>query len=175
MPASSGRVANSLVSGNVAGAGGAFHGTHMTFINATLVLNGDTPVRQGATCSDRSEIAFANTIIDGGRHGACAGADATRTFKDLGHNLQFPGQSCGPTIASAFPLLGFFFAPFPPLSPAIGAGNLQVCMAPPIDGRDLYGTHRPQGSLCSIGAIEGDLSTALARLIKRRQGDRPTR
>lgn len=171
MPASAGRVANSLFAGNVAGAGGVFHGTHMTFINATLVTNGNTPVQQGSNCSDRSEIAFANTILDGG----CGGGDAARTFKDLGHNLQFPGQSCGPTIPSAFPLLGFFFAPFPPFSPAIGAGDLKVCMAAPIDGRDLHGTHRPQGSACSIGAIEGDFSAAFTRLIARRRGDLPAR
>ena len=169
MPADAGRVANTLMAGNVAGAGGAFHGTHTTFINATLVMNGGLPVQQGSSCSDHSEIAFANTILDGG----CAGNDATRTFKDLGHNLQFPGGSCGQTIPTAFPLLGYFFAPFPPFSPAIGAGDARVCMSAPINGRDLYGTHRPQGSACSIGAIEGDLSAAFARLIDRRRGDLP--
>jgi hypothetical protein len=138
-------------------------------------MNGGAPVRQGAACSDRSEIAFANTIIDGGWQAACAGADATRTFRDLGHNLQFAGHSCGPTIASTFPLLGFFFAPLAPFSPAIGAGSLQACMGAPIDGRDLYGTHRPQGAGCSIGAVEGDLSRALTRLIARHWGDRPAR
>lgn len=175
MPAAAGRVANSLVSDNVANAGGAFHGTNMTFVNATLVMNGGAAVRQGTTCSDRSEIAFANTIIDGGWQGGCAGADAERTFKDLGHNLQFFGQSCGPTIAVALPLLGPFFAPLAPVSPAIGAGSLQVCAAVPISGRDLYGTHRPQGAGCSIGAVEGDLSAALGRLIGRRRGDSPGR
>lgn len=175
MPAAAGRVSNSLLSGNVASAGGAFHGTHMTFVNATLVMNGGAAVRQGATCSDRSEIAFANTIIDGGWQGGCAGADAARTFRDLGHNLQFFGSSCGPTIVVALPLLGPFYAPLAPVSPAIAAGSLAVCAAAPIGGRDLYGTHRPQGAGCSIGAVEGDLSAAWARLFERQRGDSPGR
>lgn len=172
MPAAAGRIANSIIANNVATYGGAYYGTHMTFLNATLVGNGGLPVHQGVACSDTSAIAFANTIIDGGWSGGCAGGDADLTFKDLGHNLQFPGQSCGPTIAVAPPLLGLFFAPFRPFSPAGSAGDNALCRAPPINGRDFFGAHRPQGSACSIGAVEGDLSQLIDRFIDRQRGDR---
>jgi len=168
MPTKGGRIANTIVTENTAANGGAFYGTHTTFLNATLTANGDIPVQQGVACSDSSAIAFANTIIDGGLNGACAGGDATRIFKDLGHNLQFPGQTCGATITSAMPLLGMFLAPFVPFSPASGNGDNTVCMAPPINGRDIYGAHRPQGAVCSMGAVEGDLSQLVARFLKRR-------
>jgi len=171
MPMNGGHIVNSIVAGNSAAGGGAFYGTHVTFLNATIVSNGDLPVRQGTGCAASSAIAFANTIIEGGPRGACAGGDATRVFKDLGHNLQFPGKTCGAAMTSAMPLLGAFFAPFVPFSPATGNGDAAVCMAPPIGGRDIYGAHRPQGSACSIGAVEGDLSQLVDRFFKRRRGD----
>ena len=175
MPPGAGLVANTLISGNVATTGGAFYGTHMRFVNATLVMNGGAAVSQGAVCSGKSDIAFANTIIDGGWQGACAGADALHTFTDLGNNLQWPGHSCGAAMTAALPLLGPFFAPFAPFSPAIGAGRLQACMDPPVSARDLYGTHRPQGGSCTTGAVEGDLSNVYERFVARRFRERSIR
>jgi predicted outer membrane repeat protein len=171
MPASMGRVSNSIIADNTATTGGAYYGGNMTFLNVTLVNNGGLPVQHGELCEPGSVIEFANTILLSGSTGACGGGDAQRTFKDLGHNLQFPLASCGATITVAHPLLGFFFAPLRPLSPAGGRGDNAVCSAPPINGRDIFGTHRPQGSACSIGAVEGDLSQLIARLLKRRRGD----
>lgn len=171
MPAM-GRVANSIILENIAETtGGAYFGGNMHFVNATLVGNGNTSVQHGALCGAPSSIEFVNTILHGGFGGTCAGADAQRSFKDLGNNLQFPLRSCGSTIAVAYPLLGPFFAPMRPVSPAGSAGDNAQCASPPINGRDIFGTHRPQGARCSIGAVEGDLSTLFTRWWKRRRGD----
>jgi predicted outer membrane repeat protein len=171
MPAM-GRIANSIITGNAsATTGGAYYGGNMHFLNATVVDNGSLPVQHGELCGAPSRIEFANSILHGGWSGACGGGDAQRTFKDLGHNLQFPRQSCGASIPVAYPLLGPFFAPLRPLSPAGNAGDNALCLASPINGRDFFGTHRPQGAACSIGAVEGDLTTLIKRFLKRRRGD----
>jgi predicted outer membrane repeat protein len=167
MPDSMGRVSNTILADNTSTTGGAFYGSNIKFLNATLVNNGNLPIQHGELCGPTSAIEFANTILQGGPSGACGGADAKRTFKDLGHNLQFPLKSCGTSIAVAYPLLGLFFAPLRPLSPAGSAGDNALCSADPINGRDIFGTHRPQGSACSIGAVEGDLSHLIARQLKR--------
>ena len=172
MPAM-GRVANSIIAENVTETtGGAYYGGNMNFINTTITGNGNASVQHGELCSAPSTIEFVNSILQGGFGGACAGADAQRTFTDRGNNLQFPLQSCGSTIAVAYPLLGPFFAPMRPLSPAGSAGDNAKCESPPINGRDIFGTHRPQGSQCSIGAVEGDLSTLFTHWWKRRYGER---
>ncbi|HWK63642.1 MAG TPA: hypothetical protein VNS34_01805 [Rhizobiaceae bacterium] len=167
-PATS-RIANSIIADNVADAGGAYVGGNVRFLNATVVDNGNLPVQHGTPCGPAA-IEFANTVLEGGTGGVCAGAAADRSFRDLGHNLQFPWSTCGATIPAVPPLLGWFYAPIP-LSPASASGDLVVCKAAPINGRDVYGTHRPQGSSCSIGAVEGDLTQLIRRLIRRRRGD----
>jgi predicted outer membrane repeat protein len=168
MPAM-GQIANTILVDNSAKQGaGAFHGGNVRFLNVTIAGNGSRPVQHAQLCGDTSAIEFANTIVLGNWNGACGGADAQRTFRDLGHNLQFPGNACGSTIPSVFPILGPFYAPLRPLSPAGNGGDNALCMAAPINGRDIFGTHRPQGEACSIGAVEGDLSTLFDRYWRKR-------
>ncbi len=87
----------------------------------------------------------------------------------LGHNLQLSGNACGSIDSSVFPIPGPFYAPLRPLSPAGNGGDNALCMAAPINGRDIFGTHRPQGEACSIGAVEGDLSTLFDRYWRKRR------
>ncbi|RZU40035.1 hypothetical protein [Edaphobacter modestus] len=175
MPATGGQVTNTIFASNVAANAGAFFGTQMTFVNTSIVSNGNRPVQQGQNCSGASAISFVNTIIEGGFTGGCSGGDANRIYKDLGHNIQFPGKSCGATIASVPPLLGLYFTPFRPFSPAGSAGDKAICLSPPVDGRDIYGAHRTQGTTCSIGAVEGDLTNAIRRAFQPPRGESPQR
>lgn len=169
-----GRISNAIITDNIsATTGGAYYGSNMRFINTTVVNNGSLPIQHGDLCGESTTIEFANTILQGGWNGACGGGDTRRTFSDLGHNLQFPWQTCGTSIPVAYPLLGPFYAPLMPMSPAGSSGDNTLCMAPPISGRDIFGTHRPQGGTCSIGAVEGDLTTLIERLVKRRRGNDP--
>ena len=68
MPAAAPRVANSLISGNVASAGGAFHGTHMTFLDATLVMNGGAAMRRIARRYGLLDRRRAGRSLDGFGH-----------------------------------------------------------------------------------------------------------
>jgi hypothetical protein len=43
----------------------------------------------------------------------------------------------------------------------MGNGNLKLCMTAPINGRDVYGTGRPSGGVCTIGAAETDMQATL--------------
>ena len=52
------------------------------------------------------------------------------------------------------------YIPLPKSAP-MGNGNLKVCMAAPISGRDVYGTGRPSGGVCTIGAAESDMQATL--------------
>jgi hypothetical protein len=89
-------------------------------------------------------------------------------ISDVGHNLQFPDASCGDTIPSVDPRMdpaglqdnggATRTIALLPDSPAIDAGDPEVCARPPVDGLDQRGFARPgQGhSACSIGAYEYD-------------------
>src|SRR5580700_1270035 len=46
-------------------------------------------------------------------------------------------------------------------SPTMGNGDLTVCMAPPISGRDVYGMGRPSGGVCMTA--EGDIEAIVNR------------
>jgi hypothetical protein len=100
-----------------------------------------------------------NSIVVGNSGGNCASRDGV-SFVDQGHNLQFPDASCAPTIAVADPKLDSLFVPGY-FSPAFAAGDNSVCSAPPVGNRDVYGQPRPQGSVCTIGAVEGELQQVL--------------
>jgi hypothetical protein len=87
---------------------------------------------------------------------------------DGGHNLQWPGTSCGEAIPSLDPRLdpaGLQDNGGPtqtiallPDSPAIDAGDPGVCANPPVNGLDQRGYVRPGtgSTTCSIGAFEYD-------------------
>jgi hypothetical protein len=103
-----------------------------------------------------------NTIIGDSTGENCA------SVTDGGHNLQWPGTDCGSTIPSLDPLLdvaGLTDNGGPtqtiallPGSPAINAGDPDVCENPPVNGVDQRGYVRPGSGhgQCSIGAYEAD-------------------
>jgi cysteine-rich repeat protein len=170
-----------------------FYGGTTTVTNSTFLWNvaahsggGITNVQDAAGCG-AGGIAVTNCTFLGNSAGAgaggidssCAGsATVTNTIlqgytdascvavTDGGHNLQFPGTSCGTTIPSLDPLLnpaGLKDNGGPtqtiallPGSPAINAGDAAVCANPPVNGADQRGFVRPgTGSTnCSIGAYE---------------------
>jgi hypothetical protein len=132
-------------------------------------------------------IVTSNTFVEngadagaGGIDGTCAasvtnsiianssGANCGSGIIDGGHNLQFPGTSCGETIPSLDPKLdpaGLQDNGGPtqtiallPGSPAINAGDADMCANPPVNGIDQRGYVRPGTghSQCSIGAYEAD-------------------
>src|SRR5262249_3448018 len=78
---------------------------------------------------------------------------------DGGHNIQFPGGSCGPTITTADPRLlplanNGGATPTMALlsgSPAIGAGDKATCQNDPVSRLDQRGYPRTK---CDIGAFE---------------------
>jgi cysteine-rich repeat protein/predicted outer membrane repeat protein len=103
-----------------------------------------------------------NVVADSPSGGNCAGGDII----DNGHNLQWPGTDCGETIRSLAPLLdpaglqdnGGLTQTIALLadSPAIDAGDPEVCANAPVDGLDQRGYVRPGTGYtsCSIGAFE---------------------
>src|SRR5262249_6993811 len=103
-----------------------------------------------------------NTLIIGNAPGSnCSG-----TITNNGHNLQWPGTSCGNDLNSADPLLGplannggpTFTHALPPGSPALDTGDAGACATAPINNRDQRGRSRPQGAGCDIGAYENGLT-----------------
>ena len=165
-------LANSLLVRNIATRGAAFWGNAATFINTTIADNEGTAIWPQAVpfgplpgSASSFPIKFVNTIVAGAVVGpdACGAAVATAPYAFAGNNLQFPGASCGPGLATAFPLLGAYYVPFF-LSPALNAGNNAICDVPPINHADLYNTRRPRGgTTCAIGAVEGDISQLVRR------------
>jgi len=101
----------------------------------------------------------------GGIVESTAGADSGY-FTDGGHNLQWPGTSCGETIPSRDPLLdpaGLKDNGGPtqtialrPDSPATNTGDESICAAPPVNNLDQRGFVRGGSGAahCSIGACE---------------------
>ena len=112
-----------------------------------------------------SPITLTNTIIAESTRPGCGRTDV---ITDGGHNLQFPGTSCGGTIPSRDPRLdpaGLEDNGGPTQtialladSPAIDAGDAGVCANPPVNGVDQRGyVRRGEGATnCSIGAYEAD-------------------
>jgi hypothetical protein len=130
-------VINSTFSGNAAPAGGGAIGTHrggqVTLINSILANNGES--------------------------GNCFGE-----MIDGGHNLQFPDSSCGDSIPVADPgLLDLADNSGPTLtmalhenSPAVGAGDADICVQETVGNVDQRGFVRITGrdETCDIGAFE---------------------
>ncbi len=158
-------VANSTFAGNRApqpagrGAGIANSGPS-TVINSTFAGN-QAPGGGGAIFThEGGVVTLHNTIVTGsGAGGNCLGP-----IVDGGHNLQFPGTSCGSRIPSADPgVLPLADNGGPtqtvalsPESVAIDAGDPALCLASPVDNVDQRGAPRLIGSetRCDIGAFE---------------------
>lgn len=162
-------VVNSTFTGNTApgrssiGAGIANSGT-VTVLNSTFSEN--TAGAGGAIGTHRGgTVTVANTLLVGSAvSSACFGP-----ITDGGHNLQFPGASCGDTIATVDPLLmqaddpadgGNPFHLFIPDadSPALDAGDAAVCASAEVGSVDQRGILRitDNDTACDIGAVEHD-------------------
>lgn len=129
-----------------------------TFSDNTITCNSSTCNVFGSSIfvDEGSEaIDMLNTIVD--NDPGVVVPNCSGSINDDGNNLQFPGSSCGGTIATADPMLG-------PLddnggitqtkaisedSPAFNEGNNATCEA-----TDQRGVVRPQEIICDIGAYE---------------------
>jgi CSLREA domain-containing protein len=164
------RIVNSTISGNQATAagGGAFaineDGT-VSLTNVTMTQNSSATgaaIHERVVPGDDSEpadVLIGNTIVaNTGTNCALQSA-----VIDVGHNLEFPGTSCGLVLASdlhADPLLqplANYGGPtpthaLPPNSPAVDAAHAATCAASPVSGVDQRGFVRP--AACDIGAYE---------------------
>jgi predicted outer membrane repeat protein len=146
--------ANSLFIRNVAPTGSAYSADDADFINVTVDSNEGLAIESRAP-GPAAPIRLTNTIVSNNPKRGCGAAGPPgREFVDGGHNLQFPATDCGASIPVADPHLDTLYIPVP-LSPPLGHGDLAVCMARPIGGRDVYGSARPSGGACAIGAAEG--------------------
>jgi len=88
-----------------------------------------------------------------------------------GHNLQHPGSECGGSVASADPQLDALYVPrFG--SPAYASGDNAICIAAPILSKDVYGAVRPQGGVCAVGAVEGNIDPRLFQKLLWRLNER---
>jgi predicted outer membrane repeat protein len=151
--------ANSLFARNRASKGAAFLGKGAKFINSTVVQNiGEALSMPGDGPIVPPLLHFKNSIISDNSGGNC---ESHIVFDD-GHNLQFPDARCGATIPVADPFLDAMFVPIPG-SPAPGHGDNPTCLRPPIFSTDVYGQRRPQGDVCTIGAVEGDIEHLITR------------
>jgi cysteine-rich repeat protein len=140
----------------------AEHGAGIFLVNTTGVTNCTLAGNHGPAISAGAGGMVRNSIIALSDGSNCDG----NPIADGGHNLQWPGTDCGETIPSRDPLLatgGLADHGGPtetiallPGSPAIDAGDPQVCASPPVNGIDQRGYVRAgAGSgICSIGAYE---------------------
>jgi hypothetical protein len=153
-------VSNTTFTGNRAedaGSGIAVAGGTLTLTNSTFADNSGRDIQNGLFDGELGTVTVNNTIIAGN----CLGP-----IIDGGHNLQWPGTSCGETIPSLDPVLdpaGLKDNGGPTQtiallagSPAIDGGDPEVCANPPVNGLDQRGYMRPGTGYasCSIGAFE---------------------
>ncbi len=168
-------VANSTFSGNSAGAGGGIgnvggeNGGTLTVTNSTFSDNSGGSISNSGSAAIVTNTILANSI---------PGGNCTGTIIDGGHNIDdgatcgFMGTGCDTTTGSSFCSTNSQLDPaglgnnggptqtiaLAPGSPAIDAGDPEVCANPPVSGVDQRGFVRPGTGYanCSIGAYEYD-------------------
>lgn len=161
---------NSTVSGNDAPRGGGVYfdlpsGASASLVNSTIT---DNSAEQGAgilyAIRSKSLLTLVNTIVADQR----LGDDCSRDFgvlTSLGHNLDSDGtcladgvggDRTGPALLGPLQDNGGPSATHAlfPCSPAVDAGDDDVCNSAEVDARDQRGVSRPQGAGCDIGAFE---------------------
>jgi CSLREA domain-containing protein len=160
-------IANSTFSANEAQAGGgaalmAASGK-LKVTNVTIAWNSGA-FGGGVQSLAAASVLLANTIA---AHNGSTNCAADGPLVDMGHNLEFPGVSCGFTHAGsrhADPRLGPLgnyggptsTHPLAAGSAAIDAGNATTCAAPPISGVDQRNAVRLADPPCDIGAYESE-------------------
>ncbi|MDQ6834213.1 MAG: right-handed parallel beta-helix repeat-containing protein, partial [Chloroflexota bacterium] len=163
-------IVNSTITGNTAASGGGIDNQGaLAITNSTVSDNIATATDGGGIKAEGRGIGVTvtNTIIARNTHNGPD--DVSGTFVSGGHNLiGFTGMSVGFDAALSdllnlpdlglSPTLADNGGPTATLalqnhSPAIGAGDLAVCAANPVSGRDQRGVVRLPNS-CTIGAFE---------------------
>ncbi len=163
-------IANTVFTGNTSVGGSVMHGSAVLFTNVTIAGNqGGPAISPFWPTADLNNpepwrlVNFHNTAFANNAAGGCDNNVWKSILHDSGQNLQFPAAGCPATIPVADPGFDSLFTPLWG-GPAVGSGDLTACLASPVNGVDLYGRHRPQGSSCSIGAVEGDLQDPVLQL-----------
>jgi len=164
-------IVNSTITGNTAASGGGIDNQGaLAITNSTVSDNIATATDGGGGIKAEGRgigVTVTNTIIARNTHNGPD--DVSGTFVSGGHNLiGFTGMSVGFDAAlgdllnlpglGLSPTLADNGGPTATLalqndSPAIGAGDLAVCAANPVSGRDQRGVIRLPSS-CTIGAFE---------------------
>ena len=155
---------------NSADSGGGIYnrGTLGTTTLTNCTLSGNS-ASNGGGISNGGTLTLRHTIVAN----SPSGGDCTGPASDGGHNLQWPGTDCGETHSDRLdPLLDPLAnnggptqtIALLPGSPAINAGDPEVCANPPVNGaRPARLCAAGHGhTQCSIGAYEAD-SPAAAR------------
>lgn len=150
--------ANSLFVRNTAKSGSAFSGNVAHFLYSTVSLNDGIAISNQAGAP---VLTFSSSILSGNGTN-CDPALPAGAIVDGGHNLQFPGSSCG-AITIADPLLDSMYIPGIG-SLAQASGDNAVCARPEVNHMDLLGQHRPRVAVCTTGAIEGEIESLVRTL-----------
>ena len=153
-------VANTTFTANAVGTVFQNLGSAVNLVNDTIAGNTDSVgVGVLSNYTMGGTFTLANTIVANNSLPPCANLFP---FIDGGHNIQYPGTSCGATIISVDPKLGALAnnggltqtIALLPGSPAIDAGDNAICAASPVSNVDQRGVARPFGAQCDIGAYE---------------------
>jgi len=153
-------VANTTFTANSVGAVFQNLGSVVSLVNDTIAGNtGDVGVGVLSNYTTGGTFILENTVIANNSLPPCANFFP---FTDGGHNIQYPGTSCGATITSVDPQLGTLAnnggltqtMALLSGSPAIDAGDNAICAAAPVNNVDQRGVARPFGAQCDIGAYE---------------------
>jgi predicted outer membrane repeat protein len=153
-----------VVVGRNQGGGAAVQGNlEGKVINSTIVSN------KAIGIWSTSRVEMTNSVLSDNMSGNCRVTGATGTILDGGANVQWPRNDCPVSIPISDPQLDSFFVPA--LDSVLQrAGNNAVCLAQPINARDVYGQRRPRTDRCTIGAVEGDLEHLMRRVRRSDQG-----
>jgi MYXO-CTERM domain-containing protein len=144
---------DSLFVRNGAPAGAALAAAAVGIVSCTFADNTGGPALGGLPAG-AGPVRLKGSIVSSNAGGNCDPDLSAQGNLDSGKNLQFPGQSCGPSIPTADPQLDGMYLPVWN-SPAMRAGDPVSCAAAPVNGVDLFAQVRLPP--CAIGALEGDL------------------
>lgn len=167
-------LANSLLARNRASLGSAFAGNGAQMLNVTIADNNGPAVVVTAPLQwpffiygldYDAQIRFRNSILASNAGGNC-GSGNSGLYKGDGPNMQYPDVGCDVSMPVTNPGLGVMYAPLIG-SPAYGSGDNSVCVAQPINGRDVFDQRRPLLAACTIGAVEREPEEQIRRRLER--------
>ena len=165
-------ITNSTLANNIAEFGGGIRNTGGTLTITNSTLSDNSANYSGGGIYNYSGImALANTIVANSTGGDCVQGDAG-TIRTSSNNLIETG-GCGLTNGASGNIIGQdpnlstltgspAYFPLSASSPAIDAGNEDVCAAAPVNNQSQNGVTRPQDgngdttAVCDIGAYEYD-------------------